>query len=97
MPKKRPVIKKKMVKQEVLNPKKIVSKKKVIAKKIKNEEITDKLTAWNELKDLNVPDDKKIKLLNFYLGILDCGTFNKVFNSQKKRLLDLSKKLKKKD
>lgn len=66
-----------------------------VSKRIKTGEISDKMTAWEELKILDITAEKKIKLLNFHLGLLDMGTFNKVFNNKKKELSNLANKLKK--
>ena len=66
-----------------------------VSKRIKTGEISNKLTAWEELKTLDITAEKKIKLLNFHLGLLDMGTFNKVFNNKKKELSNLANKLKK--
>jgi hypothetical protein len=68
-----------------------------IVKRIKKGEITDKFTAWNELKELNIPDAQKVRLLNFYLNLFDMGSFNKVFKNKKEKLSNLALKLKKKD
>ena len=65
-----------------------------VAKKIRDGEIKDKITAWNLLKEIELPDEKKVKLINFYLGLLDLGTFNKVFNNKKKQLSNIVEKLK---
>ncbi len=76
--------------EEKKDPEKIIED---VVREIGDGKITDKITAWNKLVDLDIPNDKKMKYLNFYLGIQDLGTFNKVFNNKKRELADLSKKL----
>lgn len=52
--------------------------------KIAKGEIKDKKTLWNELSILkNIPDDKKIKMLNFYLQLEGFSTFGKLFDKKK--------------
>ena len=66
-----------------------------VVKKIKKGEITDKLEAWDQLKDLDLTDEKKIKLLNFYLKLFDMGNFNSVFKQTKAKLNSVAELLKK--
>lgn len=68
-----------------------------VSKRIKSGEINNKVDAWNELKILDITDEKKIKLLNFYLNLLDMGTFNRAFNNKKKEFSSLANKLKRSD
>lgn len=67
-----------------------------IVKKIKKGEIEDKMTAWEELKETNLTDEKKVKLLNFYLKLFDMGTFNSVFKQKKNKLGNIAELLRKK-
>lgn len=46
-------------------------------------EIKDKKQLWNQLSKLNIPDDKKLKMLNFYLKLEGFDTFSKLFNKSK--------------
>ena len=50
---------------------------------ITSKEIKDKKTLWNHLKILKIPDDKKIKMLNFYLQLEGFSTFNRLFEKTK--------------
>lgn len=63
-----------------LKPKEVVKK---AIDKIKNGEIKDKRTFWEEFDDLDMTDDKKIKLINFYLKLEGWDTFNKLFDKKK--------------
>ena len=67
-----------------------------IAKKIAKSEIADKMDAWDAMKDMDVPDKKKIEMVSFYLKLYDLGTFNKVFDTKKKKLYNIAEQLKKK-
>lgn len=51
--------------------------------KITKGKITDKKSLWNELLSLKIPDDKKIKSLNFYLKLEGFSTFGKLFDKKK--------------
>lgn len=51
--------------------------------KIKSEEIKDKKTLWDELKKIDLPYDKKIKILNHYLQIEGFDTFGRLFGKKK--------------
>lgn len=51
--------------------------------KIKNGEITDKKTLWEKLSEVSLEDDKKVKLLNFYLKLEGWSGFNKLFDKSK--------------
>jgi len=51
--------------------------------KIKSGEFHDKKTLWNSLDELQLEDDKKLKLLNFYLKLEGWGTFEKLFKKSK--------------
>lgn len=51
--------------------------------KIANKEIKDKKTLWNELSTLKIPDEKKIKMLNFYLQLEGFSTFGRLFEKKK--------------
>lgn len=68
-----------------------------VVKKIINEEITNKIEAWEKLRDLDLSDEKKIKLLNFYLKLFDMETFNKVFEKKSKKMVNVIEQLKKND
>lgn len=48
--------------------------------KIKNGKIKDKKTLWDELEGTELEDDKKLKLLNFYLKLENWNGFNKLFD-----------------
>jgi len=56
-------------------------------------EITNKADLWQKLTDLEAPTEKKIKMLNFYLGLKGLGTFNKMAIPKKNNLLEIAKKL----
>jgi len=45
--------------------------------------IQDKKTLWNAVSKTNLTDDKKLKMLNFYLKLEGFGTFNKLFDKKK--------------
>jgi energy-coupling factor transporter ATP-binding protein EcfA2 len=51
--------------------------------KIGKGKIKDKKALWNELSIIKIPDDKKLKMLNFYLKIEGFDTFSKLFNKSK--------------
>lgn len=51
--------------------------------KIRSGEVKDKKTLWNELSVLKETDDKKLKMLNFYLQLEGLDTFGKLFNKKK--------------
>ena len=61
-----------------------------ISKKIASGVINDKITAWDAMKKMNVPDKKKMELVSFYLKLFDLGTFNKVFDTKKKKLSSIA-------
>lgn len=52
-------------------------------KKIKDGEIKDKKTLWEQLDKTKLEDDKKIKLLNFYLKLEGYSGFAKLFDKSK--------------
>ncbi len=49
---------------------------------VRNGEIKDKKTLWNKLDETGLDDDKKLKLLNFYLKLEGWGSFNKLFEDK---------------
>ena len=51
--------------------------------KIKNREIQDKKSLWDSLDEIKDTDDKKLKLLNFYLKLEGWNTFDKLFKEKK--------------
>lgn len=51
--------------------------------KIKNGEIMDKKNLWLAIEKTKLPDDKKLKMLNFYLKLEGYDTFNKLFDKKK--------------
>lgn len=51
--------------------------------KIGKGEIKDKKMLWDELSLLKIPDDKKIKMLNFYLNLEGYSTFGRLFDKKK--------------
>ena len=57
--------------------------------KIKSGEIKDKKTLWESLDECDLDDDKKKKLLNFYLGLENWGTFNKLFDKKKLKQVEV--------
>jgi energy-coupling factor transporter ATP-binding protein EcfA2 len=57
--------------------------------KIKSGEIKDKRTLWNYLETIKDTDDKKLKLLNFYLKLEGWDTFNKLFDKKKLQVKDV--------
>jgi len=62
------------------NPEEIV---KFAVEKIAKGEIKDKKTLWNALGELEETNDKKIKMLNFYLKLEGFDTFGKLFDKSK--------------
>lgn len=58
--------------------------------KIKDGEIKDKKTLWEELDNTNLDDDKKLKLLNFYLKLEGWSGFNQLFDKKKIKQADIS-------
>jgi len=54
-----------------------------VIEKIKNRKVTDKKGVWTELGDVKIPDEKKLKILNFYLKLEGYDTFNKLFDKKK--------------
>jgi energy-coupling factor transporter ATP-binding protein EcfA2 len=62
-------------------PKQIVNE---VIDKIKNGEIKDKRAVWNALEEIkDTTDEKKLKLLNFYLKLQGWDSFNKLFDKKK--------------
>lgn len=59
-----------------------------IIDKIKKGEVQDKRTIWNYLEDIKETDDKKLKMLNFYLKLEGWGTFDKLFQKDKIKKID---------
>jgi len=57
--------------------------------KIKSGEIKDKKTLWESLDECDLDDDKKKKLLNFYLGLENWGSFNKLFDKKKLKQVEV--------
>jgi hypothetical protein len=51
--------------------------------KIKSGEIKDKRTLWESLEVTKLDDDKKLKLLNFYLKLEGWDNFTKLFDKKK--------------
>lgn len=68
-----------------------------VVKEIASGKIENKMDAWDRLKDLDIPDKKKIEQLNFYLNLLDLGTFNRVFQKKTQKLSSIAEQLKKRD
>lgn len=60
---------------------------------VKDGKITNKADLWGKLTDLELPTAKKITLLNFYLGLKELGTFNRMVIPKKNNLLEIAKKL----
>lgn len=52
-------------------------------KDIKSGKLKDRKSVWEALDEVSEPDDKKLKLLNFYLNLEGWGTFNKLFSKDK--------------
>lgn len=52
-------------------------------KRIKDGEIQDKKKLWEALEETKLEDEKKIKMLNFYLKLEGWSTFNKLFEVKK--------------
>ena len=50
---------------------------------IRKGKIKDKKTLWNELSKLKIPDEKKVKMLNFYLNLEGLDTFGRLFSKSK--------------
>lgn len=57
--------------------------------KIKTGEIISKKQLWTELEEIESDDDKKLKMLNFYLSLEGFGTFNKLFDKNKIKEVDI--------
>jgi len=57
--------------------------------------IKNKGDLWEKLTSLELSTEKKIKYLNFYLGLRGLGTFNKMIIPKKNNLLEIAKKLEK--
>ena len=70
----------------VKDPKEIVIE--AIAK-IKKGDIQDKKTLWETLDNTKLDDDKKLKLLNFYLKLEGWTGFNKLFDKSKMKQVDI--------
>lgn len=51
--------------------------------KIKSGEIKSKMELWNNLEEIKETDEKKVKLLNFYLKLEGWDNFNKLFDKKK--------------
>ena len=66
-----------------------------IAKDIGNGKITNKLEAFEKLKEIDLPDKKRVDLLNFYLKLFELGTFHQVFTKKNTKLANLAEQLKK--
>ena len=67
-------------------PKQVVNS---VIDKIKTGEIKDKRSVWNALEEVDDTDDKKLKLLNFYLRLEGYGTFNKLFDGKKLEQIEI--------
>ena len=71
---------------------KVVKKPKAIIKeaidKIKSKEIQDKKALWEYVSEIKDTDEKKLKLLNFYLKLEGWGTFDKLFKKEKVKTID---------
>ena len=65
--------------------------------KVVSGNITNKADLWENLTPLELPTDKKIKLLNFYLGLKGLGTLNKMAIPKKNNFLEIASKLRKED
>lgn len=50
---------------------------------VKKKQIQDKKGLWDALSPLKLPDDKKVKILNFYLQLEGFPTFGKLFERKK--------------
>ena len=70
----------------VKEPKEIVQE---AIQKIKDGEIKDKKTLWESLDGCDIDDEKKKKLLNFYLGLENWGSFNKLFDKKKLKQVEV--------
>jgi len=62
------------------SPKQVINE---LIDRIKSGEIKNKRKLWNELDCLDLTDDKKLKMLNFYLKLEGWDTFNKLFDKKK--------------
>jgi len=56
--------------------------------KIKSGEIQDRKTLWEALSNVDLEDDKKVKLLNFYLKLEGWDSFNKLFKKTKEQEIE---------
>lgn len=70
----------------VKTPKQIVSE---VIDKIKKGEIKDKRGVWEAMEEVEETDDKKIKMLNFYLKLEGWDTFNKLFDKEKLKQIEV--------
>lgn len=69
------------------NPKQMINE---IINKIKSGEIKDKRAVWNALEEIpEITDDKKLKMLNFYLKLEGWDTFNKLFDKKKLQQIEV--------
>jgi len=60
-----------------------------ILDKIKTGEIKDKKMVWDLMQETKLDDDKKMKLLNFYLKLEGWSTFNKLFDKDKVKQVEV--------
>ena len=70
----------------VKTPKQIVSE---IIEKIKKGEIKDRVQIWDIMDSVNETDEKKIKTLNFYLKLAGFDNFNKLFDKEKLKQVEV--------
>ena len=68
------------------SPKELV---KSVIDRIKSGELKDKRTAWDSLEEVEESDEKKIKLMNFYLKLEGWDNFNKLFDKKKLESTDI--------
>jgi hypothetical protein len=62
-----------------------------IIQDIKDGKIKDKKGVWESMKKIEDTDDKKLKTLNFYLGLEGWSTFTRLFNEKKLETEDIWK------
>lgn len=60
-----------------------------VIEKIKKGELNNKKDVWEALQEINDTDEKKVKLLNFYLNLEGWDNFNKLFSKSKLETEDI--------
>ena len=66
-----------------------------LVKKIVKGEVNSKMDAWESLRELDITDEKKLRLLDRYCKLFELGTFNQAFKNKKNKLSNIAERLKK--